>query len=174
MAWTTPITWTASQLVDEDDLNQQVRDNLNYLVGELPKRATMWHENSTVLVGNAITETIRTGNIHNASWSQEAPADGDSFTQSCVLAAGTYTLYVDGTTGSTLGKIDWDLDGTGIATGQDWYSAGTVLNVTQTVAGVVISTGGLVTLTGTINGKNAASTNYRLYLVSMTFKQASD
>mgnify|MGYP003422360300 CR=1 FL=1 len=31
MAWTTPITWTAGQVVDEDDLNEQIRDNMNFL-----------------------------------------------------------------------------------------------------------------------------------------------
>jgi len=28
MVWTTPSTWVADQLVDQDDLNLQIRDNL--------------------------------------------------------------------------------------------------------------------------------------------------
>lgn len=30
--WTTPITWNVDQLVTNDDLNEQVRDNLEYLL----------------------------------------------------------------------------------------------------------------------------------------------
>jgi hypothetical protein len=30
--WTTPITWSVDQLVTNDDLNEQVRDNLEYLL----------------------------------------------------------------------------------------------------------------------------------------------
>lgn len=33
MAWTAPATWTANQLIGASDLNTQVRDNLNYLLG---------------------------------------------------------------------------------------------------------------------------------------------
>lgn len=35
MAWTTPKTWQ-QQLVTVNDLNQQLRDNLSYLMGERP------------------------------------------------------------------------------------------------------------------------------------------
>ena len=31
MAWTTPVTWTSLQLVDEDDLNEQIKGNMDYL-----------------------------------------------------------------------------------------------------------------------------------------------
>ncbi len=31
MAWTTPVTWTSLQLVDEDDLNEQIKGNMEYL-----------------------------------------------------------------------------------------------------------------------------------------------
>jgi len=32
MAWTTPRTWLAGELVKEGDLNAQIRDNMNVLV----------------------------------------------------------------------------------------------------------------------------------------------
>lgn len=32
MAWTNPVTWAAAQLVDVTDFNEQIRDNLNYLL----------------------------------------------------------------------------------------------------------------------------------------------
>lgn len=31
MAWHDPITWNLGQIVSEDDLNDQIRDNMNYL-----------------------------------------------------------------------------------------------------------------------------------------------
>jgi len=31
MAWTTPRTWVDLEFVDEDDLNEQIRDNMDYL-----------------------------------------------------------------------------------------------------------------------------------------------
>ena len=33
MGWHTPIDWTVGQIVTEDDMDEQVRDNLNYLKG---------------------------------------------------------------------------------------------------------------------------------------------
>ncbi len=35
MAWTTPRTWVAGELVKEGDLNSQIRDNLNILATPL-------------------------------------------------------------------------------------------------------------------------------------------
>ncbi|GEM_PF-379305 len=40
MTWNTPITWLVDQLVTESDLNEQVRDNLNYLKGRVDTPAT--------------------------------------------------------------------------------------------------------------------------------------
>lgn len=36
MAWTTPATWTAGQVIGATDLNAQVRDNLSYLFSGRP------------------------------------------------------------------------------------------------------------------------------------------
>lgn len=34
MSWTTPITWTAGQVVGASDLNAQIRDNMNFLLSQ--------------------------------------------------------------------------------------------------------------------------------------------
>ncbi len=41
--WTTPITWNVDQLVTNSDLNEQVRDNLEYLLS--PNHQRIMHNN---------------------------------------------------------------------------------------------------------------------------------
>lgn len=38
MAWTSPATWTAGQVVGAADLNSQLRDNMSYLLNGRPKQ----------------------------------------------------------------------------------------------------------------------------------------
>ena len=174
MVWTEPITWAAGVTVDEDMLNQQVRDNLQYLYDELPIRATLWHQASLVTAGNAITTVIATAQPHNYLAYQNTAADGDSFTNSCVLGEGTYTLYILGQTRTDAGLVDWTLDGASIATGQDWYSGSQIADVTKSIAAISITTGGRHVLQGTINGKNASSTSYALRLTKYWFVPSAD
>ena len=42
--WTTPVTWNVDQLVTNDDLNEQVRDNLEYLLS--PNHDRILRDNS--------------------------------------------------------------------------------------------------------------------------------
>lgn len=53
MPWTTPITWTAGSVVGASQLNQQVRDNLNYLLSrphQVIKRDATYTTTSTAFV----------------------------------------------------------------------------------------------------------------------------
>jgi hypothetical protein len=53
MPWTTPITWAAGSVVGASQLNQQVRDNLNYLISrphQVIKRDATYSTTSTVFV----------------------------------------------------------------------------------------------------------------------------
>lgn len=43
-SWTTPITWNVDQLVTNTDLNEQLRDNLDYLLN--PNHARILRDNS--------------------------------------------------------------------------------------------------------------------------------
>ncbi len=139
----------------------------------LPKRAEMWHMDSNIVSGNGLTHSVYSTQLFNTASFQGSPSDGDSFTHSCVLAAGTYTLYLLGRSGADRGIIDWAINGSTVASGQDWYSAGTTDNVQKTVTNLSIPAG-LVALKGTINGKNASSSNYYMPLTRMVLKQASD
>lgn len=132
-----------------------------------PRSAVMFHRYATVLVGNALTCPHDSA----ADWAhisyQSVSADGDTFTHSFYLAAGIYSLNVLGVTGPLLGKIDWYLDNLLAVSGQDWYSAGWVLNVVQTTVVTVIGNG-LHTLKGIVNGRNVASIDWYIQLTAMS------
>jgi hypothetical protein len=171
MAWTDPRDWTAGEVVTETMMDTHVKANLEWLYDNLPKRATMWHGDSVVTAGNAITVYISTSQVHCQFARQDAPANADIFTQSFVVAEGTYTLYFLGVTANNCGKIDWDVDGVSIETGQDWYSAGTTYNVTKsaTVTLTTAGDGGRHVLTGTVNGHNGSTVapHYRINLTKL-------
>ena len=174
MTWTTPNTAAAGGAISAADHNQYIRDNLSPLYASLPARATMWHEEATVTVGNALVYLIVTGQAYNFISHQNTAADGDTFTQGCMIAEGTYTLYVLGRTLASAGRVDWYVDDVLVASAQDWYAASTTPNIEQTVASIVIAEGGWHVLKGVINGKNASSSGYDLQLTKYWLKQASD
>ena len=131
MTWPTegPKEWNDQELVTAALLNQELQGPLNYLHDEHPpKRAVMWHMNSIVTVGGLISLYVETGQPFNHYAQQQPRANGDEFTQSFYLRAGTYTFKVLGMNGNYNGIIDWYLDGDQqenlIASGQDWYQGG--------------------------------------------------
>lgn len=139
-----------------------------------PKRATMWHDESIKVTGNAIGRLMDSNQAYGWTARQNAPANGDVWTNGCFLQAGTYTLYLLGSTIGTGGRQDLTLDGTSIATGLDWYSSSQAYNVLKTVASVVVATTGWHTLRSTVNGKNGSSTNYVILLTKMWFAPSAD
>lgn len=139
----------------------------------LPVRAEMWHETSLVLTGNALAPGVQTSQEHNIQTFQNTAADGDSFTNSFWIRAGTYTLRLLGVTGNNRGKVDWYIDGSLVASGQDWYSASTTFNVVKTVTSLTL-TDGKHTLKGVVNGKNVSSASYFIVLTRMDFVPSAD
>jgi len=174
MTWTAPNTAAAGALIRAAYHNTFIRDNLEHLYANLPKRAVMWHEESTVVAGNALKRTIETSAAYNYVMSQNTPAINDEFTNSFVVGEGTYTLYLLGRTGTSDGQVDWYVDDVLVASAQDWYSASPAYNQTKTVADVVIAEGGYHVLRGIVASKNGSSSNYRLMLTKMWLAQASD
>jgi len=140
----------------------------------MSKRATMWHDESIVTNGNALTHALNVAQRYANYSYQDAAANADSFTNGCYLRAGTYTLYVLGVTHSSRGIIDWDLDGVEIVANQDWYSAATVYNVVKSTAAVAVTFDGWHLLQGTIDGKNGSATDFRMSLTKFWFVPASD
>lgn len=125
-----------------------------------PTHATMFHDESKVTAGNAFTFALSTADKYNFDVYQNAPADHDTFTQTFVLAAGTYSFSVMGIIGTDQGKIDWSVDGGAIVSAQDWYNGSTVRNTVKTVGSITIATDGVHTLQGYTNGKNGSGSNY--------------
>lgn len=77
------------------------------------------------------------------------------------LAPGTYTFQLVCMKNTDRGIIDLLIDGSSAGT-MDTYAASLMYNVKAAVAGIVISTGGLKTLSIKINGKHASSTGYMI------------
>lgn len=140
---------------------------------DLPGRADFFHDEATVLVGNALAATIDTGQIMNYFARQSASANGDSFTQSCFLRAGTYTLSIEGQTNTANGILDWYLDNVAAITGQDWYAAAQNKNVVKTGT-ITIATDGYHVLKAIVNGKNGSSSGYNIDLTRYWLRQAID
>jgi len=174
MTYTPPYVAQAGSLIRASDHNLYFGENIAHLYANLPKRATMWHEESTVVAGNALARTIQTSAAYNYVMAQNTPAINDEFTNSFVVGEGTYTLYLLGATGASDGRVDWYVDDVLVASAQDWYSASPAYNKLKTVADVVIAEGGYHVLKGIVAGKNASSSNYRLMLTKMWLAQASD
>lgn len=86
-------------------------------------------------------------------------ANLDNISWKVYLAAGTYTLLWLVTTWINGAIVDFDVNGTEIAS-FDIYSAGDVRNVLKKQTGIVIGASGLYTLKLRADGKNPASGDY--------------
>lgn len=135
-----------------------------------PKRASWWFVDG---IGTALERNSNyTSMEYQALWTQVSPADGDSWTFSAVLAAGSYTFYTFGRKGTNYGILDYYLDGESIETGQDWYGSYTN-NVTKSFTFSVPSSGYHV-FTLTVNGKNGSSSDYRAVLTRLYILPTAD
>lgn len=143
----------------------------------IPQRATMFHDQATVITGNAIVKVYVVGftgvnsNALNYA-SQNASANGDSFSNSFFLKAGTYNFTALGVKNTNCGKIDWYIDGVKVVSQDDYYGA-LSLNELFTHSVTVVGDG-YHKLVGTINGKHASSSGYHMYLTRYWFAPATD
>lgn len=140
----------------------------------LPTRATMWHNTSTILTGNALAILADTTIPFRHVWRQNTAANGNSFTNGFFIGAGTYTFYVVGRVDTDAGIIDWYLDNatSPFITGQDWYAAAAAAS-TQS-GSITIAEGGWHRVKAIVNSKNAASTNFQIKLTKMYIKATND
>jgi hypothetical protein len=112
------------------------------------------------------TTEVATGRVWTVGWYQSSPANGDSAEIKLLLDAGTYNVAIAGISGDNRGRLDWYLDGVAFDTGQEWYSVSVTENVVKT-ATITISTGGSHTISVTVNGKHASSSNYYWLLTAL-------
>jgi hypothetical protein len=142
------------------------------LVNCFPQRATLWHDRATKITGNAFVNAVDTAKRYNTKTYQNTAANGDSFSNSFDLKAGTYTFYVLGYTTTTAGKIDWYVDGVKVVSLQDWYSDPAVENVVKSTASVIVTGDGYHQLIGTVNGKTGS--DYFIILTKYWFAPSTD
>jgi len=103
----------------------------------------------------------------NYGWRNTSNADGDNLSYKAFLAQGTYTLGVLYTTHDSFGIGKVDIDGVEVAS-FDFYAAVPVLNNLGTQAGIIVAASGLKTIRVRVDGKNPASTGFRIDYSSLT------
>lgn len=140
-----------------------------------PQRATMFMDEATKITGSGTpTAFLRAGQQYYFGVYNTIAGDGDSFSLSFYLKAGTYDFYVLGVTSNTYAKTDWAVDGVNIVTGQDWYSVDDTLNVLKSASGITITGDGYHLITGTINGRNASANGWYYEFTKVWFKPTTD
>jgi len=134
--WTTPITWNVDQLVTNTDLNEQVRDNLEYLLS--PNHQHILRDNG----GNySITNVTTFQDIDSANLSLTLETHGGpvyvhlmgSARSNGLVNHGYFDLTVDGTrlgAAHTLGLVTFGVDP------QTWMPVSISVLVTGLSAGV--------------------------------------
>lgn len=130
---------------------------------------TCWHHQSTPNGFSHSTGTSADRLFHHYCI-QDSDSNGDYFEQKVFLEAGTYTFRALGTKSNDYGILDWSMDGVDFETGQDWYYSGNIFNVVQSGT-VTISTSGVHTLRGTVNGHNGSSSGYSISLQKYWFEK---
>jgi len=139
-----------------------------------PKRWIGFHDSSLILAGNPLVIFNNTSQNWFSGAYQDAPqSDLDSFSQSLVIASGTYTFRVFCIKVPDAPKVDWYLDDTKVITGMDFYDAGGVLSQVLTDT-IIVPTSGLHKLVAVVNGRNVSSSGYRLQLTKMELLPAAD
>ena len=144
---------------------------LTPIPAQYPRRAFGFHRNDIIVQGNAFTCTMSASQIFNHYCYQNTPANGDTFTSSFMLQAGTYTLSAIGVTGIARGKIDWYVDDVPQISGQDWYASATAYNVLKSDS-ITVAGDGYHVLKGIVNGKTG--TNYQILLTEWWIAPISD
>lgn len=141
---------------------------------QLPTRATLWHEDSTVTVGGAIAPATSGVYNYESVWLQSPAANGDTFTQAFWLAAGTYTMSIRYSGDTGRGKCTFSIDGTSIGTidfNQGVFTANAIAYITP----FTISSSGYHTLRGVVaQGFLGVAQGYLIPLSKMSIYPASD
>lgn len=140
--------------------------------GILPTRglcfADQWNAST------AQTVAVSTGQLHNMIVYQTTPANGNTFSFSLPLQAGTYSIVVLGYTDANRGILDIYADGVEVGS-KDWFAAAPgAQNVYHVITPVTLTGNILHTFDGVIHGKNALSSGYAYVLTTFAVYQTTD
>jgi hypothetical protein len=162
--WSEPTNWAADDAVGSYLMNKNIRDNLLHLYsGTIPQRAHLFHDQSYVVSGNAITAFVNNNQAENCFARQEPSALYDSFSHSVWLMPGIYRLAVYGVLSQNSGILRIVIAGAPIPIieDEDLYNAGgTVYHTTLATGYFAIAEAGINTLLGSVDSKNAGSGGY--------------
>lgn len=136
---------------------------------QYPTYATLWHSASKATAGTAITTVLTSSQIYCAYTRPTTPANGDTFEQQFLMAAGTYNLTILYIKNTYHGKLDLYIDDVLIFNALDLYAASIAFNQMHTGT-VSLVTSGLHTLRGVTNGKNISSSDYYLLITAFWLK----
>ena len=129
---------------------------LNYL--SFPISVTLFHDESIVLNGNAISITNSTQYYGNQQCVQDPPALLDAFYHPFMIYPGNYTLTIYGTRANNNGIFSIYIDEYFIGT-VDWYDT-TTHHPYSTSISVTIQDAKTHNLKFVCTGKNASSSDY--------------
>lgn len=105
MAWTTPATWTAGQIVNASDLNTQIRDNENYLLNGIARANLVRVGGANYTTASVTMVDVDAANLiltlaSVASGRIKAEATFSIFGSSAGAIGGFFDLIMDSTTRS--------------------------------------------------------------------------
>lgn len=98
--------------------------------------------------------------------------DGNAVSFPFYLPAGTYTFTFISARANTGAIVDIAIGDVSIGS-YDCYNSGTQYSTTQAYTGIVVPSGGKSTLTFTVNGRNASSGGWTVWLVAMMVNQTA-
>lgn len=162
-------------------ITRDLREMRQAMARVLPRAAastpTIYPYQQWVLFKSAVTDitvnpVIDAGQELNVVYVQD-PAevgDGNVFLFYFYLTAAAYKVRVLGATYLDRPKVDYYLDDVLVESGQDWYTAGAVVNVEKSFS-LTVGAAGLHALKMVVNGKNAASSNYYLAITYIDIRR---
>jgi hypothetical protein len=134
---------------------------------------TGWHNQATILTGNALTTYDEALQPFRSLFFQSTAAQNDAFAYYIQLAPGVYTLSVLGAPTTDAGIVTWYLDDISQGT-QDWYAPVYTPNTYKTIT-LTAKTGGLGdgvhVLRGVMATKHASSSGYKFLATQLTIRR---
>lgn len=101
-------------------------------------------------------------------------ADGDEYYFYPLLDTGTYKLTVIYSKYNYCGKIDTYLNGSTIDTAWDTYNSTQQNNLEKIITGITVSTAGRQEIKFKVNGKNASSSDYVIFVQQVIIRRTGD
>jgi hypothetical protein len=167
MSWEAPSARQTGDLITAAIWNQDVVGNVAYLHNNLAQHGLRWGMDF-IWTGDTPVWGVDSAQPF-CQYTSLLETNGAYGEAAFVLEEGTYDVELLVETSTNHCKVDLTLDGTVIATGIDMYSASLTRNVVKTTSGVTVTGSGRHLLRVTINGHNASSNAYVLYLTCVRF-----